>query len=210
MGRSAIASLALALALALAAGTARADFVTVSYISEPGDFIGQGQTFNRTYTPSSDQFFNVTASPSYVTFTLGTVTGSDATNTFTTITLGTNRLGTPLEVGTYLDAERAPFASQGRPGLDVTFQNRGASTLTGQFTVHSVSFFFDASLGRQVLGSLDVSFEQHYSGNPPALFGRVVYQNSAAVPEPSSIVLCGVAGIVGLCVARRRNRSAAA
>jgi hypothetical protein len=78
----------------------------------------------------------------------------------------------------------------------VTFQNRGSNTLTGNFTVNSVSFFTDASNVVQI-GSLDVNFEQHSEGATPALFGHFTYaaEAAAAAPEPSSLALLAAGAI---------------
>src|SRR5262249_46056873 len=151
--------------------------------SQPGDFVGQGQTFNFTYTPLNSTFFsaqilnglNVAGQPAFLRLAFGTVTGSNLTNTFTTLDFATNQLNTPFQPGTYTNAQRASFATAGHPGLDVSFQNRESNTLTGQFTVNSVSFFKDASNAVQI-GTLDVNFEQHSEGAVPALFGHLTYQ----------------------------------
>jgi hypothetical protein len=114
----------------------------------------------------------------------------------------------PFLPGTYGSpgntAQRASFASAGHAGLDVSFQNRGSNTLTGNFTVNSVSYFLDASNVRQI-GNLDVNFEQHSEGATPALFGHFIFQSSA-VPEPSSVVLTGCAACGWLVSGRRRHR----
>jgi PEP-CTERM motif len=191
----------------------QADFVTVSYMSQPGDFVGGGQTFNFTYTPANSTLFTVQdtqyigGEPSFISFALAT--DPSGPNRFTILDFGTNELGTPLEVGTYTNVQRAAFATAGHAGLDVSFQNRGSNIITGNFTINSISFFTDSSHVLEV-GSLDVNFEQHSEGAIPALFGHLVYVNSSAVPEPSSMALCGIAGAIGLAVARvRRWRIAA-
>src|SRR5262249_33957183 len=129
---------------------ARADVVHLTLQSQPGDFIGQGKNFDLTYPAPGDQFFFVTLSstlasgaPTNVSFILGKVTGGSA-NTFPTLFFGTNELGVPLTPGTfYPNAQREAFAQPGHPGLDVSFQNRGSNTLTGNFTVNDLTFTKD-------------------------------------------------------------------
>jgi hypothetical protein len=182
-------------------GASAGPMAELSLQSQPGDFIGQGQTKDIIYTPGNSTFFNaqilsllnVAGQPAFLRFALGTVTGSNTTNTFSTLDFATNELNLPFQPGTYNNAERASFASAGHPGLDVTFQNRGSNTLTGTFTVNSVSFFTDSSNTEQI-GSLDVNFEQHSEGARPALFGHFVYDAApvTGVPEPASISLLGI------------------
>ena len=178
--------------------------------SQPGDFIGQGQTKDIIYTPTNSDFFSaqiltgldVSGQPAFLQFLFGTVTGSNSTNTFSTLAFATNQLNLLFQPGIYTNAQRAAFATAGHPGLDVTFQNRGSNTLTGSFTVNSVSFFLDSSNVEQI-GSLDVSFEQHSEGATPALFGRLVY-SAASVSEPTTLALLGLS-LAGLATVRRRK-----
>ena len=91
-----------------------------------------------------------------------------------------NQLGIPIQPGFYPDVERAPFASQGHPGLAINFQNRGCNTLTGEFTIHEVTFFSGES-GLEI-ETFSASFEQHCEGADPALFGTFTYDARGTVP----------------------------
>lgn len=73
-----------------------------------------------------------------------------------------------LKVGTFINAERAPFVTGKAPGLDIYGSGRGCNTLSGQFEIKSVRW---ASSGAIV--AIDVLFEQHCEGGTPALRGEL-------------------------------------
>jgi len=181
--------------------------------SQHGDYIGQGQNFDITYTPeNSDYFFpqvrrTTLGEPSELLFVLGTVT-SGMDNTFALLFFGTDQLGIPIQPGFYANAERADFASSGHPGLDVSFQNRGSNEVTGNFTIYNVSFSQSAAIATgSPIESFSVSFEQHSEGAIPALFGTFTYDAFASeVPEPSTMLLVG-SGLTGLIVLRKRRKA---
>lgn len=190
-------------------GVARADFARLTLRSQPGDFIGQGGTFDITY-PSAEISAQIRrsladGSPAELLFVVGHVT--PAPNTFALLFFGTDALNIPIQPGTYglpgNTAQRADFAEPGHAGLDVSFQNRGSNTLTGNFTITDVTFYRDSSNTLRV-GTFSASFEQHSEGAAPALFGTFQYQ-SAAVPEPGSLLLIGMGGAVLACVVPLRR-----
>jgi len=198
----------LLITLALVSG-ACGQFAELKLQSQPGDFIGQGQTVDILYTPSDSPFFfanivgfTANGEPDFLDFAFGDPTASP--NTFTTLDFSTAGLGIPILPGTYglpgNTAQRASFADPGHPGLDVTFQNRGSNTLTGNFIVSDATFFLDAN-NMFKIGSFDVSFEQHSEGAVPALFGTFTYHSSGVptAPETGSAAWLLVIGIVGLC-----------
>lgn len=136
--------------------------------SQPDDFVGQGQSFHHTY-PTSGVTAQVrrlaNGEPAELVFQL-----TPAGATYALLFFGTDQLGIAMQVGEYLDAERADFASPGHPGLDVSFQHRGCNQVTGSFTV------MDATFTGQTIGSFAARFEQHCEGQPPTLVGFFQYQ----------------------------------
>jgi hypothetical protein len=159
--------------------------------SQPGDFIGQGGTYDVYYNRPGDPIIDARISgrlangqPAMVSFSLDTAAGDRYAN----LDFGTNQLGIALAPGSYTNAQRAAFASPGHPGLDVSFQYRGSNTLTGEFTISEITFTPDL----QSILSLVASFEQHSEGAAPALFGQFEYR-AAGIPEPGTGLLLGVA-----------------
>lgn len=198
---------------------AAADTAELKLMSQPGDFIGQGQTVDNVYTPANSLFFSaqvvalVSGMPAYLRFVLGSPIAMP--NTFTTLDFSTQQLGIPFQPGVYglpgNTAQRAAFAQPGHAGLDVSFQNRGSNTLTGNFTVNSVQFFKDASNNFQI-GSLDVNFEQHSEGLTPALFGRFTFFATgfgpSAVPESGTTAMLLLVAFIGVAAFRPMLASA--
>ena len=175
--------------------------------SQAGDFIGQGGTFDITYTSTnSDSFFPQVrrsigpfpGAPSELLFVLGTVT-SGQDNTFALLFFGTDQLGIPIQPGFYPNAERADFASPGYPGLDVSFQNRGCNTVTGSFTIDHVTFS-----GPSTIQTFGATFEQHCEGIEPALFGSFAFDASPTIPSPGTWMLLS-SGISLLVLLLRRS-----
>lgn len=193
MIRRTVVSVFCAVGFLLLSPCARADLLAhLTLQSQPGDFIGQGGNFDITY-PSTEITAQIHATvagglPAELSFILGHV--SPAPNTFALLSFGTDHLGIEIQPGVYTGAERAAFASPGKPGLDVSFQNRGCNTLTGQFTVTDATFY----QSNQAIASFSASFEQHCEGATPALFGTFTFTDTAAPansPEPvTSVLFC--------------------
>jgi hypothetical protein len=76
--------------------------------------------------------------------------------------------GAALLPGTYLNAERFPFQSAGKPGLDFYGSGRGCSVISGQFTV----FEFDPTTRPIRFGA---RFVQSCEGFMPPLTGTVLF-----------------------------------
>jgi len=199
-------------ALAISSSSAQAGPMLTQFElrSEPGDFVGQGQSYFRDLTTGA---FDIVQAfdgqgdglADYVFLRyLGHVPG-----TFAHIWFATTQLpGINLTPGFYSDADRAPFARPGHPGLDWGLDGRGCNTLTGNFTILGAQF--DYAGATPSLLSFGATFEQHCENAAPALFGTFYYNfdPDTAVPEPStlSLLVLGCCGVLGR--ARRMKQSA--
>ena len=144
-----------------------------------------------------------------------------ASGEFFSFTVGTDGLGMNLQTGSFTNAQRAPFATSGHPGLDVAMLGNGCNQVTGSFVIHSVSL-----TAAQDVDAIDVSFTQLCEGQEPALVGRFTY-NSAGTPlhalapyeieQPKSVPTLGSAGVTilvfallvfGMASNRARKRTA--
>lgn len=88
---------------------------------------------------------------------------------FYSFEINTNHIDQDLVAGTYDNAERAPFASTGHPGLDLSFDGRGTNTVFGSFTINDIAI--DYSTGTPVLARLSVDFTFSENANGPRTFG---------------------------------------
>jgi large repetitive protein len=135
---------------------------SLSMVSDAGDYIGQGQTYN--LSPPSGNF-TATGNATYLTINYqNTNTSSD----YWTLQFRSPFDNVPLTPGTYLNAERAAFRTVGKPGLDVTGRGRGSNTLTGQFTILQIETNASGQITR-----FAADFEQHSEGATPALRGSI-------------------------------------
>lgn len=136
------------------------------YVSEPGDYIGQGQTV--LLDSDSNYFREVADTGSAHVYVNGIHSSEWWFLDFS------NGLNVPLAPGTYSGAVRYPFNPPGVPGLSVYGDGRGCNTLTGSFIVSEIV------VGpMNLIQRLAVDFEQHCEGAPPALFGSVRVRSTA-------------------------------
>src|ERR1700736_2228480 len=168
---------------AVASASTPTTFLTLH--SQPGDYIGQGIT--QTLTPA-DGTFSVSNSSDSVSVSFHTPTYSQ----FWYLDFGsasTVKFGR----GEYDGAQRTPFRSPTRPGIDVSGDGRGCNMDTGRFLVSDFALNTDGTIAR-----LAIDFEQHCEGATPALYGSFRYNSSVtAVPRlgiASNYTLKGNAG----------------
>src|SRR4051812_4654434 len=80
--------------------------------SQPGDFVGQGGTFDITYQSPADTIAahishrRTDGVPDYLDWVLDSPV---AGNQFAIVDFATNQLGVPIQAGLYPNAQRAPF-----------------------------------------------------------------------------------------------------
>jgi hypothetical protein len=165
-------SLLLATAAAFAAlvpGTASAQPVsagTLDVVSEPGDFVGEGQTYHydttagATFAATSDTFGAIRIEYHGPTGDSGTLAFIPPTNQL--FTVGTTYTVDPSVL---------------EPTMNVNINNRGCAFMSGWFTVEDIAYLPDGSLDR-----FTASFEQHCNGAVEALRGRIALD--VAPPGP--------------------------
>lgn len=146
------------------------DDTFLSYASEEGDYIGQGQ--QRTYTRNDAQ---ITATADEA---LNHVTVSISGDTWWHLDLAAPQ-GQQLVPGVYEAATRWPFQEWTEPGLDFSGDGRGCNQLTGRFVVTEAVYGPNGYVER-----FQAAFEQHCEGMEPALYGEVKIVNP---PPPPSL-----------------------
>jgi Family of unknown function (DUF6299) len=147
----------------------------LKFTSEPGDYIGGGQT--ATFTPT-DSGFNTMISSDNREIAIHISPSSS----FWSLHL-TAPSGTKLLPGVYEGATRWPFQAAPTPGLDFSGDGRGCNTLTGKFEVLEAVY---APFG--YVERFHATFEQHCEGSTPALLGEVQIVNPPP-PPPLTIDL---------------------
>jgi hypothetical protein len=101
---------------------------------------------------------------------------------FWTLSFGVNQIpGAALEVGSYTDAQRASFADEGHPGLDIGGDGRGCNTISGDFDITAFEYdcFVSASSPTLHLRRFAATFEQHCDAGDAFLTGSIDYSAPA-------------------------------
>lgn len=146
---------------------------------QPGEYITQGLSYtftSQTGDWSAGLLDNGLPGDGIVDYL--SVVYNDTTNgSFFNLSLGTNNLGTNLVPGTYLDAQRAPFAAPGHPGLDFSMDGRGNNEAFGSFAIQSIDV--DYSGASPVLLSLSATFSVSGQLTEPPLYGYLRYNSPA-------------------------------
>jgi len=157
------------------AATATSQF---TFISQPGDWIGQGQS--RSFDESSARF-RVEVAPDLTTITVSLI--SNDQSEWWDLSLD-GPAGTPLAVGHYPNASRYPFNAPDSNGMAVSGPGRGCNTLRGEFAISALRF---APTGGIEL--LDATFSQMCEGFMPPLEGRVVIDKRPIAALEASIAI---------------------
>ncbi len=146
-----------------AALTVRAQSNLVLFISQPGDYIGQGQT----YVTTNQADFSFSGTPALITvgafgytFWIG---GPGGTN---------------LDVGTYTNSARYPFNGS-QPGLDVFGNGRGCNTDCGSFQIFELHTNASGNVDR-----LWVTFTNKCECSFAPMTGEIRYNSLLAPPVP--------------------------
>jgi DNA-binding beta-propeller fold protein YncE len=138
--------------------------------SQPGDYVGAGT--ERLYaSPASTIIGELSAVGDYFKGAVG--------SSFSFYQWRVDVAAPPgqlLAVGSYTRAVRAVFRPAGSPGLDVFGDGRGCNTVTGRFNIDELTFWSNGDVR-----VFQATFEQHCSGAPPALFGRIRFEGPAPV-----------------------------
>jgi hypothetical protein len=155
----------LVLTVGLTPASATTPVTAASFVSEQGDYIGGGSSYDLpTVTLTGQQ-------PSVLTFS-----ASDSTGDQFTVVIAAPA-GQNLEPGSYTDVQRAEFRGAGFPGLDVYGDGRGCNTVAGSFTVYDATYDMSGNLV-----SFAAQFFQHCEGFYAALMGNISYNSTATIP----------------------------
>jgi len=151
-------------------------------MSSDGEYIGLG--YNYFYGEGNGQwnaYAYATSSGGQVNDIRVTFDSAFEPGVFWDVEFSTRGLGTSLVPGVYNNAQRAAFAEQGHPGLDVGGEGRGCNRVTGDFTVLEAKFDYSGGSPRVI--SFAAEFEEHCEGGSGTLRGTVFY---GSVPPPPS------------------------
>lgn len=139
---------------------------SLSFVSDTGDYVGQGWTLLHEAPTSS---FSPALDPQHNSVSFEIVGSDGATNMPWSLGLAAPK-GQQLALGTYVNVQRYPFQAPTAPGLSFYGNGAGCNQVTGQFTITDFAYGADGALSR-----FTATFEQHCEGAGPALRGKIVY-----------------------------------
>ncbi len=144
---------------------------SIGYVSQPGDYVGQGQT--RLYTDADGTFFDSTYGDAGVHIQFQHATNPDIWWDVDLVAPQWAR----LTQGTYDNATRYPFQDLSAPGFEFMGSGGGCNELSGSFSISDVLYDW---FGNIVL--LAATLTQHCDGAVPALLGSVNHQGGTIGP----------------------------
>lgn len=143
----------------------------VNLQSDPGDYIGAGQTYSYTQTNAR---ISVSATAGHLTVT---ISGNQHWSGDFAVP---SSLG-QLQPGYYDNVKRYPFHDPEQGGLNWSGEGRGSNTLTGWFAIDKVTYV------NGVLMEIDLRFEQHCEGAAPALHGQIHWKADDPTAPPGPV-----------------------
>ncbi len=180
--------------IAVAGSNASANSTILFYKSDPGDYIGRGETVTLT---QDDVDFSVSRNfDNGVRFYLNNFNHALPTEYIWWNLDFAAPDSVPLEVGTYENASRFPVQDYSVPGLSHSGSGRGCSTLTGRFEVQEITYVED----NEAVLSFAADYEQHCEGAKPALRGAIRFNSSIPLPIDVGGKITGVAVKNVVCV----------
>lgn len=205
---------ALVCTLAFSALNAHASVAEFKLNATPGDYISGGRSVDNIYSSTTPlliwnwaQFNNIGTAASPVTndvsFTFLLSPTQVRDDEYADLEFSTRQLGTAMGLGTYVNAERAPFAASGHAGLEINYDHRGCNTLTGSYTINNMTFkdgkidLFSATFSQSCDGGALMTGSFNYDAE---------HTSFGAVPEPGTVALIGIS-LLGLTLTRRRRHS---
>jgi hypothetical protein len=139
---------------------------SLTFVSEPGDWVGQGETHSFSE--------GVTAAASTDSGTINVAVNTPDHWFYLDLAAPATQQLVP---GVYNGAVRYPFQEPTQPGLSFFGDGRGCNTLTGTFTVTKAVYG-----PHGYIQEFEAGFEQHCEGLDPGLFGTVSISNPPPPP----------------------------
>jgi hypothetical protein len=136
---------------------------SLSYVSDVGDFIGQGQSHSYAFADGQwNATFDTFAGAEHIEVNVDGLPGGQ----YWTLDFSAPP-GQHLAVGAYEAATRWPF-QDAQPGLSIIGNSRGCNTLTGRFVITALTLGPANSVDR-----FQATFVQHCEGGSPAFTGTI-------------------------------------